>query len=128
MAERRPRVLLVDDYQGLLDAWRRLLSPTCDVVGSLSRGRDVLDAATKLEPDVVVLDLTMPDVSGLEVCRQLRAERPGTKIVIVSAADGPDLRQAALRFGASAFVSKYSAALELEPAIHGAVGSVGESG
>ena len=115
--ERRPRVLLADDYRGLLDAWRRLLESSCDIVGSVATGRAVLGALPELEPDVIVLDIDMPDMNGLDACRQIKQLAPRTAVILVTAADDTDVRQASIAAGASAFVLKYSAAEELEPAI-----------
>ena len=115
--ERRPRVLLADDYQGLLDAWRRLLESSCDIVGSVLNGRDVLEAATRLRPDVIVLDVDMPGLNGVDACRQIKQATPETGVVLVTAADDADVRHAGTQAGASAFVLKYSAAEELERAI-----------
>ena len=115
--ERRPRVLLVDDYQPLLVAWRRLLEPWCDVVGSVSNGREVIKVAVQCKPNVIVLDLNMPELNILDVCSTFKQVRPQIGVVLVSAADDPDLRRVAFKLGASSFVSKYLAASELEPAI-----------
>ena len=68
----RPRVLLADDQVGLLAAWRGLLTPLCDVVSEISDGRAVLHAAIALGPDVIVLDLSMPEMNGLDACRALK--------------------------------------------------------
>ena len=115
--ERRPRVLLADDYRGLLDAWRRLLESSCDIVGSVATGRAVLEALPELEPDVIVLDIDMPDMNGLDACRHIKQMAPRTIVILATAADDLDVRRASIDAGASAFVLKYSAAEELEPAI-----------
>jgi DNA-binding NarL/FixJ family response regulator len=114
---RRPRVLLADDYAPLLVSWRRILEPSCDVVDTVSDGREVLAAATKHAPDVVVLDIAMPDVNGLTACRALKAAWPGIGVVLVSAFDDDAFQQAANAAGAAAFVLKSVAADELERAI-----------
>jgi len=118
--ESRPRVLLVDDYERLLEAWRRLLEPTCDIVGATANGREVSALVPQLEPDVIVVDLSMPGVSGFDVCREVKQIRPQTVVVLVSADDNEALRTAARRLGAAAFVSKASAGEELEGAVRGA--------
>jgi DNA-binding NarL/FixJ family response regulator len=115
--EPRPRVLLADDYAGLLVAWRRLLEPECDIVGCVRDGRALLDAATALTPDVIVADLSMPEVNGLEACRWLKHARPEVKVVLVTAGGDRGVAAAAFRAGASAFVLKYSAADDLLAAI-----------
>lgn len=113
----RPRVLLADDYAPLLTSWRRILDSSCDVVGAVSDGRDVLAAAKTHAPDVVVLDIAMPDVNGLVACRELKAVFPEISVVLVSAFDDAAFQQAADAAGASAFVVKSVAADELERAI-----------
>lgn len=116
--ESRPRVLLADDYPGLLDAWERLLVTSCEIVGRVRSGRDALDATRSLKPDVVVVDVAMPDVGGIEACREIRSTRPETAVILVTAADDAEVRAAASDVGASAFLLKYAIADELEPAIH----------
>jgi DNA-binding NarL/FixJ family response regulator len=110
-------VLLADDYAPLLVSWRRILEGCCDVVDAVSDGREVLAAAKRLAPDVVVADIAMPDVNGLAACRELKAAYPGIAVVLVSAFDDAAFQQAADAAGASAFVVKSVAADELERAI-----------
>ena len=117
----RPRVLLADDYAALLTAWRRLLEPSCEVVGSVRDGRALVEAASSLSPDVVVADLSMPEVNGLDACRQIRIASPRTKIVLVTAGGDEWVARAAFRAGASAFVLKHSAADDLLTAIRSAM-------
>jgi DNA-binding NarL/FixJ family response regulator len=117
MSERRPKVLLADDYAPLLISWRRILDPTCDVVAAVSDGREVLDAARTYAPDVVVLDIAMPDMNGLAACREIKAAHPGIGVVLASAFDDAAFQQAAEAAGASAFVVKSAAADELEGAV-----------
>jgi two-component system response regulator DesR len=115
--QRRPRVVLADDYAPLLVSWRRILEGSCDVVEAVSDGREVLAAARAHAPDVVVLDIAMPDVNGLVACRALKAAFPEIGVVLVSAFDDDAFQQAADAAGASAFVVKSVAADELERAI-----------
>lgn len=105
----RPRVLLADDYAGLLTAWRRLLEPTCEVVGTVRNGRALLEATIALTPDVVVADLSMPEVNGIDACRQIKLARPETKVILVTAGGDEWVARAAFRAGASGFVLKHSA-------------------
>ena len=76
MTTRRPRVLLADDHPSLLTALKRLLAPDCDVVGSVTDGAAALAETTRLQPDVVVLDVFMPGLDGLEVCRAITHTNP----------------------------------------------------
>jgi DNA-binding NarL/FixJ family response regulator len=114
-------VLLADDYLALLTAWRRLLEPACNVVGCVADGRALLEAAQALSPDVIVADLAMPELNGLEACRQIKQLNPHTKIILVTAGGDAWVARAAFRAGASAFVLKYSAADDLLTAINTAL-------
>ncbi len=114
---RRPRVLLAEDHALLLDAFAKLLEPHCDVVGTAGDGRELLEAAQRLEPDVVVADISMPLLNGLEAGRRLKELLPDTKLVFVTVNEDPDLAAEALRLGASAYVLKKSATSELFHAI-----------
>jgi DNA-binding NarL/FixJ family response regulator len=113
----RPRVLLADDYVGLLTAWRRLLEPTYEVVGCVNDGRALVEAASELAPDVIIADLSMPNVSGLEACREIKHTSPQIKVVLVTAGGDEWVARAAFRAGASAFVLKHSGAVDLLTAI-----------
>ncbi len=113
----RPRILLADDYAGLLTAWRRLLEPACEVVGSVRDGRALLEAATALTPDVIVADLAMPEMNGLDACRQIMQAIPDAKVILVTAEGDVGIARAAFRAGAAAFVLKHSAADDLLTAI-----------
>ena len=81
----RPRVLLVDDHPGILKALGRVLSAECDVVGVIADGREVAEAAMRLQPQVIVVDLNLPHVSGLDVCRQVTRNDPRVKVIVISA-------------------------------------------
>lgn len=117
----RPRVLLADDYAGLLTAWRRLLEPSYDVVGCVRDGRALLEAASTLAPDVVIADLSMPELSGLDACRHIKHASPQTKVILVTAGGDQWVARAAFRAGASGFVLKHTAADDLLVAIHTAL-------
>ena len=112
----RPRVLLVDDHPGIVQALGRVLSPACDVVGVIADGREVADAAARLQPVVIVLDLNLPNVSGLDVCRQITQNNPLVKVIVITAMADDAIRDEALAAGASGFFHK-SAANDLIVAI-----------
>jgi DNA-binding NarL/FixJ family response regulator len=114
---KRPRVLLADDHRLLREAFVKLLEPDCDVVGAVADGRALLEAAPKLRPDVVVLDVAMPQLNGLDAARQLKRSMPGVKVIFLTVSEDPDLAAEAFRSGASAFLLKNSAASELLQAI-----------
>ena len=103
---RRPRVLLAEDHDEVTKAVRRVLALDCEIVGSVADGKAVLEAAQRLQPDVIVLDLNLPNVHGLEACRQIRQGHPTTKVIVFTAMNEPDVKQRAFEVGASAFVYK----------------------
>jgi DNA-binding NarL/FixJ family response regulator len=117
----RPRILLADDHAMLLDAFKALLEPEFDVVGTVTDGRMLLAECSRLNPDVVLLDIAMPLLNGLDAGRQLRAQRRSVKLVYLTMNPDPDLAAEALRLGASAYVLKSSAANELKQAIQEAL-------
>jgi DNA-binding NarL/FixJ family response regulator len=117
----RPRVLLADDHAEILSALRRMLQPFCEVIGMVCDGRALLEEIASRQPDVVVVDLNMPGLSGLEACRLIRQAAPGTRVVMLTASDDPAIRRKAQELGASAFVLKYQVADHLVPAILGAL-------
>ena len=117
----RPRILLADDHTMLLAAFRQLLAPTCEVVGAVADGRALLEAAPRLRPDVIVLDISMPLLNGLEACRQLLPKLPDTRWVFLTVNEDADLAVEAFRLGASGFLLKSSAASELFCAIQLAI-------
>ena len=114
---RRPRVLLADDHQMLADALKGILEPHFEVVGAVRDGRALVEAATKLQPDIVVLDIAMPQLNGLDAARQLKRIMPKVKLVFMTMNEDPDLVGEAFRAGASAFLLKQAAAFELTDAI-----------
>jgi len=113
----RPRVLLADDHAMLLDAFTRMLSASCEVVGAVSDGRALLEAAPRLKPDVIVADISMPNLNGIDACRLLQPKLPGVKWVFLTVNEDADLAREAFRLGASAFLLKSSAASEMFTAI-----------
>jgi len=114
---RRPRVLLADDHQMLLDALKELLTPKYEVVGLVSDGRAVLKLAEKLRPDIIVLDIAMPQLNGLDAGRQLKQSMPAVKLIFMTMNEDPYLVGEAFRAGASAYLLKQAAGLELNEAI-----------
>jgi DNA-binding NarL/FixJ family response regulator len=114
---RRTRVLLADDHQMLVDALKSILEPRCEVVGTVTDGRSLLDAAEKLRPDVIVLDIAMPQLNGLDAGRKLQQKMPGVKLIYLTMNEDPYLIGEAFRAGASAFLLKQAAGFELIDAI-----------
>jgi DNA-binding NarL/FixJ family response regulator len=113
----RPRVLLADDHALLLGAFEKLLTPECEVVGQVSDGRALVAEAQKLKPDIVVLDIVMPHLNGLEAGRQIKQALRNTKLVFLTMNDEAELVTEAFRVGASGYVLKQSAPSELMTAI-----------
>ena len=114
----RLRVLLADDYPAFITAIGRLLARHgYEVVGGVEDGAGLLTEAVRLQPDIIVLDLHMPNVNGIEACRELRRVIPQTKIIMLTAESESDVTQGALVAGASAVVSKYAIGEDLLPAI-----------
>jgi DNA-binding NarL/FixJ family response regulator len=117
----RPRILMADDHLMLLEAFKALLEPDFDVVGTATDGRALLEEFSRLHPDVVVLDVAMPLLNGLDAGRQLKAQRRSVKLIYLTMNPDPDLAGEALRLGASGYVLKSSAAQELKQAIQEAL-------
>jgi len=99
-------VLVADDHPEMRLRIAAVLGQACDVVGTAADGPSTLHAIAALQPDVVVLDVSMPKMSGLEVAERLRREGSPVRIVLCSAHDDEDFRLAAKSLGASAFVPK----------------------
>jgi DNA-binding NarL/FixJ family response regulator len=117
----RPRILMADDHVMLLEAFKALLEPECEVVGAVTDGRMLLEEFSRLHPDVVLLDVAMPLLNGLDAGRQLKAQRRAVKLIYLTMNPDPDLAGEALRLGASGYVLKSSAAQELKQAIQEAL-------
>lgn len=114
---KRPRVLVADDHQMLADALKGILEPRCEVVGIVNNGRALLHVAAKLQPDLILIDIGMPELNGLDAARQLRPALPGVKFIFMTMNEDPYLVGEAFRAGASAFLHKQGAALELTDAV-----------
>src|SRR6476619_7075740 len=113
----RPRVLLADDHVLLLGAFENLLAGECDIVGQVVDGRSLVEAAERLKPDVVVLDISMPLLNGLEAGRQIRQRLKSVKLVFLTMNEDADVAAEAFRSGASGYLLKRSATSELMTAI-----------
>ena len=112
-----PRVLLADDHELFMGALAKLLADECDVVGQVSDGRTLLAAAQALKPDVIVLDISMPLLNGLEAGRQIKQMMRDVKLVFLTMDEDPDVAAEAFRAGASAYLLKRSAPSELLVAV-----------
>ena len=112
-----PRVILADDHTILLEAFRKLLEPHCEIVGTAADGRTLLEIASELKPDVIVADISMPLMNGLEAGVRLKEVLPRMKLIFVTMNEDPDMAVEALRCGASGYLLKTSTGKELIRAI-----------
>ncbi len=113
----KPRVLLADDHTLVREGFKKLLEEHAQVVGSVEDGRSLLDAAKRLRPDIVILDISMPKLNGLDAARRLRKIIPEARLIFVTVHADPDYVNQAFKAGASAYLLKRSAASELSQAI-----------
>lgn len=118
---KRTRVLLADDHEICCAGFKKLLEPVYDVVGCVGDGRELLKVAMELKPDVVVVDIGMPLLNGLDAGRELKRSLPYTKIVFLTMNPDSELAAEALGIGASAYLLKTSNASELPKAIEDAL-------
>ncbi len=118
---KRTRVLLGDDHTIVLEGLRRLLDPQFEIVGTVGDGRALVAAARELRPDVIVADISMPLLNGIEAARQLQKTETRAKIIFLTMHPDATYAAEAFRAGASAYVLKSSAASELVTAIQEAL-------
>jgi DNA-binding NarL/FixJ family response regulator len=116
-ASARPRVLLADDHSPFLESVNRFLAAAFDIVAMAGDGRQALDLARRHRPDVVVLDVSMPDLNGFQVLEQLRRDGPETKVVFLTMHRDDEFVVAAINAGASGYVLKSRIHLDLIGAI-----------
>jgi DNA-binding NarL/FixJ family response regulator len=114
---RRPTVLLADDYVAITDVIERILQEHFDVVGIVADGDALFAAAARLRPDVIVTDVSMPKLSGVDGLRQLRAQHENSRIIVLTMHADAMLAAEALRLGANGFVLKQTSGEELVKAI-----------
>jgi len=113
----RARLLIADDHTLLAEACKSFLEPEFDVVGIADNGRALVQLASELKPDVVVLDIAMPQLNGLDAGDQIKHILPATKLVFVTMNEDPDIAREAMRKGASGYLLKSSGREELFQAI-----------
>jgi DNA-binding NarL/FixJ family response regulator len=111
------RILLADDHVLVAEALKSLLEPGYEVVGVVADGRALLDAAQRLKPDLIVVDVGMPQLNGLDATRQIKRILPSVKVMIVTMNEDSALVAEAFRAGASGYILKHSASQELLQAI-----------
>lgn len=113
----KPRVLLADDHSLVLEGFRRILSDQCDLVGMVEDGRALIEAAQRTHPDIVILDVSMPLLNGIDAATQLKKLQPAIKVIFVTMHADADYVRSAFEAGASGYLLKRSAVDELEQAI-----------
>lgn len=113
----KPRVLLADDHTLMLGGLTKLLEPWCEIVGSVTDGRALVEAAAASCPDLAIVDISMPLLNGIEAAQRVKEVSPETKLIFVSMHDATAYVQAAFKAGASGYLLKRSATDELEQAI-----------
>jgi len=114
-----PRVVLAEDHPEMMTALARLIEPASEIVGRVTDGTEVLDCVARLRPDVLVVDVNMPGLDGIEICRRTVRAFPGVGVIVLTAAADAALEQDARDAGAAAFIAKLFAAEQLPAAIAG---------
>ena len=117
-----PRTLLADDHMMVAEGLNRLLADHCQMVGTVLDGTSLVEAAVDLQPDLIIADLSMPGLSGLDAITQLRARGVNAKIIILTMYADPRIAKEAIAAGAVGFVSKHAAGQELLTAIQEVLG------
>lgn len=112
-----PRVLLADDHTLVAEAFKQLLEPEYSVVGTVTDGHTLLAVAPKLNPDIILLDISMPLLNGLDAGRRLKQAMPAVKLIYLTVNEDPQLAAEAFRLGAAGYVVKSAVASELFQAI-----------
>jgi DNA-binding NarL/FixJ family response regulator len=113
MPRKRAQILVADDHTLVAEAYKRILEPEYEVVGIVCDGRALLKAAAALHPQLILLDVAMPQLNGLDAAQQIKHNMPEIKLVFVTMNDDADLVAEAFRRGASAYLPKTCAAAEL---------------
>ncbi len=113
----RPRVLIADDHRLVAEGLVRIIESECELVGTVNDGREAVAVAIERNPDVILLDITMPLLNGIEAANQIKRERPRIKIIFVTMQVNRDYIQAAFQAGGSGYVVKHAASAELLKAI-----------
>jgi DNA-binding NarL/FixJ family response regulator len=118
---RMPRIILADDHTVFVEALCQLMAPHVEVVATVGDGRALLQIAPTLKPDVVVVDVAMPLLNGLDAGRELKKSLPNVKLIFLTMNEDPDLAVEAMKSGASGYLLKTSAGAELFSAIREAL-------
>jgi DNA-binding NarL/FixJ family response regulator len=117
----RVKILIADDHTLVAEACAKLLEPEFEVLGTVRDGKALLEAAAQLKPDVIVADIAMPVMNGLDACEQIKKQVKSTKIIYLTMNEDKDLAAEAFRRGASGYILKASAFAELTQAVHAVI-------
>ena len=119
---KKPRILLADDHTFVLEGFKKLLDEHGELVGSVEDGRALVEAAADLQPDLVILDISMPRLNGIEAAKKLKKQLPGVKLIFVTMHADTAYVNEAFKAGASGYLLKRSAATELVQAVQSVMG------
>jgi RNA polymerase sigma factor (sigma-70 family) len=117
MTIKKPRLLMADDHSIMLAGLRKLVEGTCEVIGAVEDGRALVEAAEQLRPDLILVDISMPLLNGMDAARQIKKSVPDAKLIFLTMHASPVFATEALQAGASGYLLKQSAASELPHAI-----------
>lgn len=117
----QPTILLADDHPLICTAIQKLLPPEYNVIGCARDGRELVRMAIDLKPDLMLIDLALPLVNGLDAARQVKQRMPGIQLIFLTMNQDPDIAREAFRIGASGYVLKSAMADELLPAVRAAI-------
>lgn len=117
MSHRKPTVIIAEDHPLVLEGLKKLIQDECSVVGTASNGRELVSLAETVSPDIILLDVSMPILNGIEAARKIKASKPEIRVIFVTMQLSRDYIRAAFEAGASGYVPKQAAPSELVAAI-----------
>jgi len=117
----RARILIADDHKEMRDKIVQHLETEFDIVDAVGTGREVLESVARMQPEICLLDISMPIVSGIEVAERMKACSPSTRVVFLTVHQDPDFVDVALKVGALGYVVKARMFCDLVPALHAAL-------
>jgi len=113
----RSRIVIADDHSLVAELCKKLLEPEFDVVGTVSNGRELVHAAAELKPDVIIVDIAMPVLNGLDASRQVKEMSPAVKIIFLTMTSDADIAAEAFQRGACGYLVKTCASSEMVTAV-----------